>query len=569
MNRELSQRGVRRAAGRVLAAASLALALSGMIAGCGSGLAPAFETESESTPPADTIGERLFLDTRFAQYFAEHMTGVNEPLAAGDPVVATVPTANGPLPGPFKGQSINCRSCHFVTEFQGAAHAGNRTYADFTTRSPIPRAMGSFDHTPRNAMQMVGSLQPHSGATFLHFDGEFVTPESLVEATLTGHNFGWEPTQYSQALAHIARIIREDDGSSQLAADRTSGLSYSTLFLGTDSRITPDLLLPASQRLDVRTATDKQILDEVALCVSTYLHDLHFQQDEYGRYIGSPYDNFLRVNHLPVQPLAGESKPHYNRRLYNEVIALEHPIYITAKDGAFKYHKQTYQFGPQELAGLKIFLKIGSAGGSDGQHAGNCAACHQAPDFSDFLFHNTGVSQDEYDGVHGSGAFAQLHVPSLDERNANFDSYMPASAQHPDASESMRHAAAADHPAWADLGLWNIYENPDRPDPQKALRSVLCAAGNDCSIDGGLASTIARFKTPALRDLEDSAPYFHNGSRPKFEDVAAFYVSSSQLAHRGALRNAPSEFANMRITTADVAALAAFLKSLTEDYDDA
>jgi hypothetical protein len=38
-------------------------------------------------------------------------------------------------------------------------------------------------------------------------------------------------------------VIREDDGSSQLAADRLNGLSYAVLFKGTDPRITSDLLL--------------------------------------------------------------------------------------------------------------------------------------------------------------------------------------------------------------------------------------------------------------------------------------------------------------------------------------
>ena len=129
------------------------------IAGCGSGQAPAAPTESDATPPADSIGEALFLDTRFGQFFAANITGVNTPLATGDPVVAEVQTPNGPLPGPFAGQSINCRSCHFVTEFQGVSGAGNRTYADFTTRSPIPRPQpNGFDHTPRNAMQIVGFL---------------------------------------------------------------------------------------------------------------------------------------------------------------------------------------------------------------------------------------------------------------------------------------------------------------------------------------------------------------------------------------------------------------------------
>ncbi len=91
---------------------------------CSAGQAPNFKTENEVTPAEDSIGERLFLDTRFAQYFATHMTGVNQPLAVGDPVVQQVSTLNGVLPGPFAGQSINCRSCHFVTEFQGVSWRG-------------------------------------------------------------------------------------------------------------------------------------------------------------------------------------------------------------------------------------------------------------------------------------------------------------------------------------------------------------------------------------------------------------------------------------------------------------
>ena len=46
------------------------------------------------------------------------------------------------------------------------------------------------------------------------------------------------------------------------------------------------------------------------------------------------------------------------------------------------------------------------------------------------------------------------------------------------------------------------------------------------------------------------------------------YINMSQLAHSGAMRNAPPEFANMSLSQSDVTALVAFLVSLTEDYDD-
>jgi cytochrome c peroxidase len=117
--------------------------------------------------------------------------------------------------------------------------------------------------------------------------------------------------------------------------------------------------------------------------------------------------------------------------------------------------------------------------------------------------------------------------------------------------------------------MWNIYQNADYPNPQTNLTSFVCGAGQDCTIDGGLASTIAQFKTPILRDLVDSAPYFHNGSRAQFGDVIDFYIKSSALAKAGQLRNAPPQFANMSLSSDDVQALVAFLMSITEDYDDA
>lgn len=553
----------------VPALASVAMLLF-VAAGCGSaGDAPDPSPNADVTPAADSIGERLFLDTRFSEYFAADMTGVNDPLAQGDPSVATVPTTGGSLPGPFAGQSMNCRSCHFVTEFQGVAGAGNRTYSDFTARSPMPRSQGGFDHTPRNSSQMVDSFTARSGPVFLHHDGEFVSGLDLVKATMTTRNFGWLPTEYQQAVAHIARVIREDNGSDQLAADRTNGLSYSTLFLGTDSRVTSDLQLAPAQRLDVSKATDEQVLDEVALCINQYMEDLLFQRDEYGRYIGSPYDNFVRVNHLPQQPLAGESKAAYNQRLLKQVVALRNPIFISAADGSYKYHSFSYQFGAKELQGLIIFLSAASNATDGSQHAGNCAACHQAPDFSDFVFHNTGTSQAEYDSVHGNGAFMALTIPSLAERNANFDAYLPISANHPNASETFRRAASAANPMYADLGLWNVYLNPDMPNPQSALKGFVCASGKDCSVDQGLASTIAQFKTPVLRDLADSEPYFHNGAALDLNAVIDQYLQMSALARQGGMRNAPPEFKAMSISASDRDALVAFLMSLTEDYDDA
>jgi hypothetical protein len=562
-----SASSIRRSASVVCLLVAFTLALVTVPSGCGAGDAPAFETDKDNTPAEQNLGERIFIDTRFAQFFAANMTGVNTPLVTGDPVVAQVQNSYvGPMAGPFAGQSINCRSCHFVTEFQGVAGFGNRTYADFTDHSPIPIPMQNFVKTPRNAIEMVGSMA-HTGQLFLHYDGEFVTGTDLVKSTFTGRNFGWAPTQYSQAIAHIAQIIRGDNGNNFPSQNYTDGYSYAQVFLGTG--LPKQDTIAVQYRIDVTTASDDDVVNALAAVVSAYIQGLQFKQDEFGRYIASPYDVFLRINHLPVQPNRGESKIAYSQRLLGLLQGLSNPIFVDGSYGSFKYHDQPFQFGATELQGLMIFLRAAAAGAPPGQHAGNCAACHQLPDFSDFSFHNTGVAQDEYDGVHGPGSFAALFIPTLAQRNANYDAYLPATANHPNATEAFRHPASASNPNYADLGMWNMYLNPDIPNPQSALQTLVCSLADCTQADHGLNATIAMFRTGNLRDLEDSAPYFHNGSRLKFEDVVMFYIQSSNLQHQGLLRNGAPEFANMSLDPSDVTALAAFLKSLTEDYDDA
>jgi hypothetical protein len=549
-------------------ALAILLSIAVFTAGCGSGKAPDPPPEAEGAPADQNVGERIFVDTRFAEYFAANMTGVNDPLPVGDPVVATVNTPIGTLPGPFAGESINCRSCHFVTEFTGIQGVGNRTYADFVTHSPIPRLINGITSTPRNAMQMVGSLQPHNGATFLHFDGEFATPQDLVLSTITGRNFGWSPDQYQTAVAHIARVIREDNGNNAGSNTYTHGIPYAKIFLGTDPTIPSDSLLPAQYRMDVTTATDDAIVQDIAMLVAAYMGGLLFKQDDFGRYYASPFDVFLRVNHLPQLPEAGETEQQYAQRLLGSVKNLSSPVFVDGSYGSFKYHPQPFQFGPTELQGLIIFLSAAPGALDGSQHAGNCVACHIPPNFSDFKFHNTGVSQEEYDTANGTGSFQQLVIPGLSERTANFDLYLPASANHPNASERFRHPAVAGSPQYADLGLWNVYLNGDMPNPQANLSAFVCATVSNCAVDQGLATTIGQFKTPTLRDLEDSAPYFHNGSKPKFGDVVNFYINNSQLAHQGLLRNGAVEFGSMSLSANDLNALVAFLQSLTEDYDD-
>ena len=567
-----------------------------LLAGCGAGSsdsAPASVREA-GTPGAEaSVGERLFLETRFAQafkVFLDHRGNLNDP-NAGDPVVATAETTN-PLvpidPGAFSGMSMNCRACHMVDDLLTATDGGMRTYADFAPRSPIPdRPEDDKTHTSRNSPALVNSALARPGGVLFHLDTEFNSMEDLVAATFTGRNFGWLPGERAQAIAHIANMVRHDDGSDQLAQDTSEGLSYRILFTGNNPDIPDELRLPPEFRAFIGSGSDEAIFNAVVKVVAAYVNQLRFsQQEDSGALIRSPFDVFLQVNRLPRQPDNNESDLGYSRRLISLVKAQELAgtlRFVTSNpnraDGRFQFHAQPFVFGAPELAGLKIFLAEPSAvppsapGLAAGQ-IGNCLACHAAPNFTDFKLHNTGIAQAEYDAIHGNGSFAALDIPSLGARTSDD---LPATELHQSAKEFFRSIPVLANPALTDLGVWNIFLNPDMSNPlasnpQAKIRAILCeeqpalCPQNPINDDALLTTAIARFKTPGLRDLGHSAPYMHNGQFAALENAVGFYLGASDRARAGTLRNGINAVRGIALLPADIAPLVAFLKSLNEDY---
>jgi cytochrome c peroxidase len=531
-------------------------------------------------PATVAIGERLFLETRFSQYFFAHSRGdANAALPTGDPVVATTVTTNGTLPGPFAGHAINCRACHLVNEHAGAGW-GHRTYADYARRSPVPAREDGRKFTPRNAPPMVNATVPRERDLFLHWDGEFVSGDELVRATLTGRNFGWLPEERDQAVRHIAHVIRHDDGRGPLARE-FGGYAYAHLLAGEDPGLGDEaerFRLPEELRLDVRRATEGQILDTVARLISLYTDSLLFSRDERNEYDSSPYDCFLETNTLPRRPDPGMSIAYYNRNLHDYLLALNDPVFVSPTNGftpplvgRFKTLKQEFRFGPQELLGMRIFFTqaryVTNPARRPAHGIGNCVACHTAPDFTDFSFHNTGATQEEYDALHGAGAFARLDIPDLDTRLAQPDRWLPPSAHRPRAPGPFMDIPSTSQPDRTDLGLWNVFANPDHPLPQPALRRLLKGDARPQSDAALLPKTIALFKTPSLRGLAFSGPYLHHGRKDTLEEVIEFYRRMSRLAREGKVRNAAPEVSSIALQEADVAPLAAFLRALNEDYE--
>ncbi len=568
--------------GRFLSTSTLLLITTMGAAGCSSGTpsAPATAAVTGTSGAEQAVGERLFMDTRFAQAFKAFLDAggnVNDP-NAGDPVVDTVETVmpGAPIdPGPFKGMAMNCRSCHFVDDVLSAPGGGMRAYADFARHSPIPAAADPKTHAPRNSPPLVNATLDRPDGVLLHFDAEFNSIEDLVAGTFTGRNFGWLPGQRAEAIAHIARVVREDDGSFD-PSDQFDGLSYRILFTGNNPSIPDEFRLPPEFRAFVRSGSDQEIFDAVVRVVAAYVNGLRFSQTEdSGAPIRSPFDVFLEINGLPQQPDPNESDLDYSRRLRTLVNGLGSPQFVTANpnrdDGQFQFHSQPFEFGATELDGLKIFLaepaaSVASPAELSAGKIGNCLACHAAPNFTDFKLHNTGTTQKEYDGFpsHGAGAFASLTIPTLAARTSND---LPASEAHPTASERFR-AIPSDATTLTDLGVWNVFANPDMPAPQSKIRKILCDDQEPCPLTDAvlLDRAIARFKTPGLRDLSHSAPYMHNGQFDTLDDIITFYRDTSTLARAGTLRNGALELRGIALLAGDAASLVAFLRSLNEDY---
>ena len=521
--------------------------------------------EEEADPAEIAIGERLTMETRFAQaYFANK--------GKADPALNYTRTTGENLRGPFAGKTMNCRSCHMVDEHAENPLAGMRSYADFAARPTVPQRTDGQPTSMRNSMSMVNISRPFvhgqqgDQQALFHFDGEHNSIEDLVRSTLGGRNFGWLPGEAAIATKHIANIIRNDDGKGELAQE--FGGSYAKVLTGTDKSLAKEFRLPAEYRVDVANATDQQILDAVAKIIGAYVTDLAFIQDDNGNYNTSPYDVFLEKNGLPRQPVKGENIATYNLRLLKKLDKLTKPKFVTEKDGKFETHKQKFVFGKKELEGMKLFFRKGN----NNQTGGNCASCHTAPHFSDFGFHNTGLTQHNYDALHGVGSFMKLAIPELGIRNGNYNKFLPKTAKHPNASSRFRELASKDKPGMTDLGLWNVFANPDMPAPQDKLNNIMCyqakAAGiKDCSQKSLLPTTIAAFKTPVLRDLAHSSPYMHTGQFNSIKESIQFYVTASALANSKQLRNTDPALKAINISDSDVDELVAFVNALNEDYD--
>jgi cytochrome c peroxidase len=249
----------------------------------------------------------------------------------------------------------------------------------------------------------------------------------------------------------------------------------------------------------------------IAQAVAEYCRTLQSRKD-------SAYDKFIALNRLDVAPTAGEDNQVFAQKLLAKISALEAKGALTL----------TKEFDQAALKGLKVFFRTDN---------GNCGVCHAPPSFSDQAFHNLGISQLEYDLRHGKGQFAALAIPRA------------AEAVRP--SAQFRETPLEENPGQVDLGYWNFVDLKSSPQRRPAETE-----------DQFLQRMTATFKTPTLRNLRYTQPYFHNGTLYTLEEVLSTMMKLSEMARSGEVRAADEELSKIKISDRDIAPLTAFLNSL-------
>ncbi|HVF91255.1 MAG TPA: cytochrome c peroxidase [Blastocatellia bacterium] len=389
-----------------------------------------------------------------------------------------------------KGDMVSsCSHCHLYETDSNMARAFTDSFARswIPWRSEDPRREGA-----RNAPTLFDLVH----LSRLHSDGEFESLEELVRGTLSGRPFGWLPGEEAEAFQQIYSVVMND---------KAGPGSYNEQFMRAFE--------VAPGRLD-----RNEVVDLVSRAISDYMRTIKSART-------SPYDKFVEANGLETGPKHGEGPDAFAGRVLDRVSSLERRGKLRAPAG----------FGREALAGMKIFFRTEGPAA-----AGNCVSCHAPPFFTDSSFHNIGITQSEYDQVHGEGSFAALKIPEASE------------AARP--SMNFREAASRQRPDNVDLGYWNNV---------KLGRSPLRREGE--GEDQFLRRMIGAFKTPTLRNLVYSQPYMHNGGYPSLASVLDELLRQSELARSGRVREADEGLARIRIAEADIRPLIAFLNALNED----
>jgi cytochrome c peroxidase len=383
--------------------------------------------------------------------------------------------------------AASCDSCHRTGADPrgGAAHF----YTDGTPRSLQP---GRGTVVQETTLRNTPTLLDLDHASRLGLDGRYASLDDLLRDKLVSAHLGWKESDRARAIANLHHVVLNDQE--------------------TDYRA----LYQAAYRVDVESLTEQQAYDWVVRALANHVLEILSERT-------SLWDAFADINRIPAAPSAGEPPRHYGGRIHGRIGNQEGRVLIKRPRG----------FSAAAYEGFKTFFRTeGTAS------VGNCVACHVPPSFSDYRFHNTGISQVEYEALHGKGSFARLAIPGPE-------------AKRPVAS--LLAVPINDDAKRADLGYWNWIDPAVAPE----------RAGEESDADL-LRRMAGAFRTPTLRNLPRTGPYMHNGAYATVEDAVRAKVEISRRAQAGELAGIDPEYQAMRLGDADIPALTAFLRSLDE-----
>lgn len=116
-------------------------------------------------------------------------------------------------------------------------------------------------------------------------------------------------------------------------------------------------------------------------------------------------------------------------------------------------------------------------------------------------------------------------------------------------------------PSFSNTGVYNVGGTGAYPEPSTGLYAFT-----------GRPDDMGRIRVPTLRNVEVTAPYFHDGSASTLEEVVAHYVAGgrtlSEGPHAGIGADNPFKHPLVRpfeATADEQAALVAFMKALTDE----
>ena len=177
---------------------------------------------------------------------------------------------------------------------------------------------------------------------------------------------------------------------------------------------------------------------------------------------------------------------------------------------------------------------------------GKCAACHGGAEFT-----NASVRKIKREpiGPHGHGQWRRTAV--YDEGFYNISIDQDAGGHRQRRQQPAEQAEVADAPGPAG-GVGRV--RADRRHPGQPERS---AATERIAINGA-------FKTPTLRNVELTAPYFHDGSVLTLEQVVEFYNRGGNHFQNN-LHDVDADIEPLGLTADERTQLVAFLKSLTDE----